>query len=325
VLENSWPHLQIVYEFLLRFIVSSDVDHKAAKKYVSHSFILQLLGLFDSEDPRERDYLKTILHRIYGKFMALRAFIRKSIINVFLSSTYLEDHNNGIAELLEILGSIINGYALPLKAEHKRFLDKGLIPLHKVRSINAFHQQLEYCITQYVEKDNEMAEPVILGLLKFWPEMNSPKQALFLHELEEVLELTRADEFRNIIKPLFKRLALCIDSQHFQVAERTLLLWNNEYLFTLMMQNRQEVLPLVYKVLKANSDEHWNATVQTLSMNVLKSFEDLDAALYQDVSEAALEESEREKVEAEHRKQEWDKLITLAQQDPEQPPAAPPS
>lgn len=32
----------------------------------------QFLELFSSEDPRERDYLKTILHRIYGKIMALR-------------------------------------------------------------------------------------------------------------------------------------------------------------------------------------------------------------------------------------------------------------
>lgn len=45
---------------------------------------LQLLELFDSEDPRERDYLKTVLHRIYGKFLGLRAFIRKQINNIFL-------------------------------------------------------------------------------------------------------------------------------------------------------------------------------------------------------------------------------------------------
>lgn len=45
---------------------------------------LQLLELFDSEDPRERDFLKTVLHRIYGKFLGLRAFIRKQINNIFL-------------------------------------------------------------------------------------------------------------------------------------------------------------------------------------------------------------------------------------------------
>ena len=47
---------------------------------------------------------------------------------------YETEHFNGVGELLEILGSIINGFALPLKAEHKQFLVRVLIPLHKVGS-----------------------------------------------------------------------------------------------------------------------------------------------------------------------------------------------
>ena len=86
----------------------------------------QLLELFDSEDPRERDFLKTVLHRIYGKFLGLRAFIRKQINNIFLRFIYETEHFNGVSELLEILGSIINGFALPLKVEHKQFLVKVL-------------------------------------------------------------------------------------------------------------------------------------------------------------------------------------------------------
>lgn len=35
-----------------------------------------MLMIMDSEDPRERDFLKTTLHRIYGKFLGMRAFIR---------------------------------------------------------------------------------------------------------------------------------------------------------------------------------------------------------------------------------------------------------
>ena len=84
----------------------------------------QLLELFDSEDPRERDFLKTTLHRIYGKFLGLRAFIRKQINNIFYRFVYETERHNGVAELLEILGSIINGFALPLKEEHKIFLLK---------------------------------------------------------------------------------------------------------------------------------------------------------------------------------------------------------
>ncbi|RVW97402.1 Serine/threonine protein phosphatase 2A 59 kDa regulatory subunit B' zeta isoform [Vitis vinifera] len=108
-MEPAWPHLQIVYEFLLRFVASSETDAKLAKRYVDHSFVLRLLDLFDSEDQREREYLKTILHRIYGKFMVHRPFIRKAINNIFYRFIFETEKHNGIAELLEILGSIING------------------------------------------------------------------------------------------------------------------------------------------------------------------------------------------------------------------------
>ncbi|XP_024938843.1 serine/threonine-protein phosphatase 2A 56 kDa regulatory subunit epsilon isoform isoform X2 [Cephus cinctus] len=123
-LEASWPHLQLVYEFFLRFLESSDFQPTIGKKVIDQKFVLQLLDLFDSEDPRERDFLKTVLHRIYGKFLGLRAFIRKQINNIFLRFVYETEHFNGVGELLEILGSIINGFALPLKIEHKQFLVK---------------------------------------------------------------------------------------------------------------------------------------------------------------------------------------------------------
>lgn len=44
--------------------------------------------------------------------------------------------------------SIINGFALPLKEEHKLFLERVLIPLHKARCLSPFHQQLTYCMQQ---------------------------------------------------------------------------------------------------------------------------------------------------------------------------------
>ena len=145
--EPAWPHLCIVYEFLLRFIMSPDVTAKAAKKYVSHNFCARLVDLFDTEDHRERDYLKNILHRIYGKFMSHRSFIRRTISNVFYCFVYEEQRHNGIGELLEILGSIINGFALPLKKEHLKFMEKALLPLHKPRCLSLYHRQLCYCVT----------------------------------------------------------------------------------------------------------------------------------------------------------------------------------
>lgn len=43
-------------------------------------------------------------------------------------------------------------------------------------------------------------------------------QVLFLGELEEILELTQPPEFQKVMYQLFKQLARCLNSQHFQVS-----------------------------------------------------------------------------------------------------------
>lgn len=310
VFEPSWPHLQIVYEFFLRFIVSSDVDVRTLKKHITGSFVLRILDLFDSEDHRERDYLKTILHRIYAKFMSLRAFIRKAINNSFWIFIYETERHNGVAELLEILGSIINGFALPLKQEHKSFLKKVLTPMHKVKPLGAFHQQLSYCVTQFVDKDPQLAVPVISGLLRYWPVTNSSKEVLFLNELEELLELTQPEEFSVLLPSLGRRLAKTVGSPHFQVAERALFLWHNEYISGLFADQRGPLLEILYPVLHVNSQSHWNPTVTNLTYNVLKIFMELDATLVDECSKKYTESQAAKKEATDRRTTEWTTLLS---------------
>ncbi|KAG1665789.1 hypothetical protein FOA52_002885 [Chlamydomonas sp. UWO 241] len=311
VLNNTDAKI-IVYEFLLRYVVSNDTDAKVAKKYIDQVFVLRLLELFDSEDPRERDYLKTILHRIYGKFMVHRPFIRKAINNVFYRFIFETEHHNGIAELLEILGSIINGFALPLKEEHKIFLSRALMPLHKPKCVAMYHQQLAYCLTQFVEKDSRLADPVLRSLLKYWPVTNSQKEVLFLGELEEILELTQATEFQAVMLPLFRQLARCLNSQHFQVAERSLFLWNNEYIVNLVAQHRHALLPIVLPALEENSASHWNPAVHGLTMNVRKMFQELDEHLYDECKRRYDEDTLQMQQALETRDKNWAVLQQIA-------------
>jgi len=310
-LERAWPHLQIVYEFFLRFVVSNDVDPKIAKRFVDQSFMMKLLELFDSEDPRERDYLKTILHRVYGKFMALRSFIRRAIQHVFFKVIYESEGHNGVGELLEILGSIINGFALPLKDEHKEFLLKSLIPLHKVKSLGTFNQQLSYCMAQYVEKDPRLAYDIITAMLRFWPLSITAKQVLFLNELEETLELTQPTEFHKMQKLLFQRLAQCITCPHFQVAERTLFYWNNDYIVKLINQNRHAIFPMVIGALYRNSKHHWNSAVHGLTFNVLKLLMEADPSLFDQCTEQHRLDAEEEERREQSRKHKWRVLQDL--------------
>eukprot|EP00494_Astrolonche_serrata_P033223 UN33492 len=154
--------------------------------------------------------------------MSFRSFIRQAVNNVFYDFIYDDDKHNGISELLEILGSIINGFAVPLKAEHCRFMRSILVPLHKVKSLSQFHQQLAYCATQFIDKDPRLAGEVIQGLFTFWPVQSSAKELLFLNELDEILEITSIEELTKISEPLFQQIARSISSPHFQVAERAL-------------------------------------------------------------------------------------------------------
>lgn len=315
-LEAAWPHLQLVYEFFLRFLESPDFQPNTGKKYIDQRFVLQLLELFDSEDPRERDFLKTILHRIYGKFLGLRAYIRKQINNMFYRFIYETEHCNGIAELLEILGSIINGFALPLKEEHKVFLLKVLLPLHKAKSLSVYHPQLAYCVVQFLEKDPSLTEPVIMGLLKFWPKVHSPKEVMFLNELEEILDVIEPAEFNKIMVPLFKQLAKCVSSPHFQVAERALYFWNNEYILSLISDNASTILPIMFPALY-KSKEHWNKTIHGLIYNALKLFMEMNQKLFDDCTQQYKTERQKEKEKNKQREDNWCKVQNLAMGNPQ--------
>ena len=43
ILEVAWPHIQVVYEFFLRFIESQDFNTNVAKAFIDHQFVLQVL------------------------------------------------------------------------------------------------------------------------------------------------------------------------------------------------------------------------------------------------------------------------------------------
>lgn len=303
-LEPSWPHLQLVYNLLIRFLDSPQFDVNRAKPFINNKFVLKLLQLFESEDPRERDYLKTIVHRIYGRFLGLRSYIRRQINYIFSSFIDESEYHNGLSDLLEILGSIINGFVLPLKEEHKLFLLKVLMPLHKARTLSAYHPQLAYCIVQYIEKDNSLTEPVVKSLLRYWPKVHSTKEVMFLNEIEEILDIIEPSEFQKIMDALFRQITRCIRSNQFQVAERVLYFWNNEYILSLINDNVHEILPIVFPALHINPNTHWNKTIHGLIYNALKLSTEMNQKLFHEL----VQQHEIEKKQAARLREDRQKL-----------------
>lgn len=127
--------------------------------------------------------------------------------------------------------------------------------------------------------------------------------------VEEVLERIGLEQLDQVRDQLFAVLAKCVASEHFQVAERALYIWNNEKLalvrptwhapkhicviltrFFPRNENTQEVfhpqrasllLPYVFDSLYRNAQGHWNHNVETMSHSILKMYQDEDTVTYE--------------------------------------------
>ena len=47
-------------------------------------------------------------------------------------------------------------------------------------------------------------------------------QVMFLGEIEEILDVIDPAQFQKVMEPLFKNIARCVSSPHFQVSSETL-------------------------------------------------------------------------------------------------------
>ena len=120
---------------------------------------------------------------------------------------------------------------------------------------------------------------------------------MFLTEIEEILDIIPIEQFRKISSPLFQQISKCIDSNHFQVAERALMLWHNEYISNTLIPDRiEEILKILLPILSKHSKSHWNRNVQILILNALECFMVIDPIIF-DSCVAALPEIEKNSIE----------------------------
>jgi hypothetical protein len=99
LLDPVWPHLELVYSLFIEFSLCRigqvpegvQLGEELAAKHFNQRFLHALLSLFVSEDPRERDALRTVVHRLYARYAALRPSIRKVMAEVVFARPIAED------------------------------------------------------------------------------------------------------------------------------------------------------------------------------------------------------------------------------------------
>ncbi|XP_047046515.1 serine/threonine protein phosphatase 2A 57 kDa regulatory subunit B' alpha isoform-like [Lolium rigidum] len=312
----SWPHLSTVYDILLAAIAAADA--KSLRAHVDRRFLASLLALFASEDPRERDRLKAAYHALYSKLTPERAFMRRSMSHALLRLAHDAPSSSpagGVGEVLEICGSIINGFAVPLKDEHRGFLLRVLLPLHRTRWLHAYHRQLVYCVLQFLHKDPGLAGAVVQGVLRRWPVTNCQKEVLLIDELEEIVDALGQHHFDALALPICNRIARCATSCSSQVAERALYVWNNERFLEMATSGEgtmERILPAFVASIEANLEQHWSKCVQQVTASVKTLLQQVAPELYDRcVADLAAKRAEAD-AEAAIREARWRRLEAAA-------------
>lgn len=247
--------------------------------------------MFDSQETEERDFLKNILHKLYAKLVQRRRMIRKAITDCFHVLIHEIHKFNGASELLDILASIISGFAVPLRDEHIFFFKSIIIPLHKVQTSNLYFENLIRCSMLFLTKDSSLAISLLEGILKFWPFANFFKETLFLQELPEILEFCDVEKLKTLVPKLFKRIAKCISGSHLQVADRAMCLFESESFIQIIKHYKQTTFNMLVPIIAKLADNHWHKMLQE-SLTALKEIlHKIDPIAY----DSALENTEIKK------------------------------
>lgn len=127
------------------------------------------------------------------------------------------------------------------------------------------------------------------------------------------LSLWRSSTFQgfcNLMRSYFSDPNYLLKLIHdmFQVAERSLFLWNNEHTVNLIAQNRNVILPIIFYALENNMQSHWNQAVHGLTANVRKLFMDMDAELFEECQRQYAERQDRMVELEEQRQLTWQRI-----------------
>eukprot|EP00930_Biecheleria_cincta_P103251 TRINITY_DN951_c1_g1_i2.p1 TRINITY_DN951_c1_g1~~TRINITY_DN951_c1_g1_i2.p1 ORF type:complete len:1028 (-),score=253.84 TRINITY_DN951_c1_g1_i2:195-3278(-) len=315
-LEPTWPHLELVYEMLAKLLSSKDLDTSVAQQGGMDKHLLTgLLGLFESEDPREREVLKSLIIKFFNRIPPLRSSVRRGIQSFCMRAVYLEGAEApqiGVAEVLEVLGSrVVGAFATPLKEEHKDLLLKVLLPLYKLDTLMFFYTQLKELVRVFCKKESILAKQVIFSLLRYWPVTAGAKQTVFLSEIEELFHMLPSSEVKHVTSPVVKRLAECIAQPNSEVAERALVFWRNSAMVRYTVQYSRDVMPTVVSGLYGNITKAWAGGVMAKTLEVLKNLMEADHELFDNSSSRHRKDGDEIEKKESLRLKRWAQLQAL--------------
>jgi len=224
-----------------------------------------------ADNPAEGDALCAVLINVYCNEANSRAGLRLALGSALVPASNPTLLRVALTVVRAILSS---GAALELDT-CRALLSARLLPLHQVQGkispteslLGQFHRELTLCVSEACKASPELCDFALLNVLERYPQMtegNSPKEVLFLHEIEHLVQ-SAAKLSSKVRQSVVTRLAACAGSLHALVAERALCFWQNAPVIAKLQGDDALVDRQCSLILARASTAHWSATVRKMA------------------------------------------------------------
>lgn len=154
--DPAFPLLSACYALLSALLA---LPGDALSRLLPAAFPRRLLRLLFAPDRRERRRAKSAVHHLYARLPDRRAALRRELQFLLLDAELAQA--DGVQEALEFYAGVLKGVTVPLRAEHRAFLQRCLLPLLKRPQLGQCFCGLDACFRVLVEKDGALG--VLVG------------------------------------------------------------------------------------------------------------------------------------------------------------------
>lgn len=166
----------------------------------------------------------------------------------------------------------------------------------------------------FLSKDHRLAISLVRGLLRYWPFANSPKETLFVQELQEVLEVCEGSKLEPLIKPLFRRIVKCISGPHLQVADRAMCFFENDYFLGILRNYKEMTFPMLVPTICELADTHWHKVLQESLIALKTILREIDPIMFEKVNQTKADVMKKKEKETRTKQEDrWSKIYGSAQ------------
>ena len=275
-----WMDINLIYELFIKLIENEKCDIQILKQYIKNDFIIKFIQLFSSKIEEEKNILKLILHKLYSKIICRRKFIRNIIGNYLILSNIKLNEYNGVKELLDVMSSIVSGFAIPLRNEHIIFFKNIITPLYKSESCNLYFNNLVNCSILFLEKDRTLSIPLLERILDYFNFQDYNMKISFLDEIKEIFNYCDIDKMKPIIQKLFNTILKCFSEYNNELIHTALFFFSNQKFIFIIKKYINISFNIIVPKVHYFAQNHWDETIKNHFNNVCQILRNIDYIKY---------------------------------------------